>query len=202
MNGLVEIAPLPPVPLHDLFTYRVPDALQARICPGMRVRVPLGRQTRTGIVAGFADRLPPGEIRAVLDLLDDPEPFLPADVLELCRWTARYYLTSLAEVIGTIVGTRVPPAASERAFRLVERLSDADAASLARRAPVRSRAYRALVDAPDATLTSAGAEAAGVAAAALRALVGAGVAKVVRVGRAPERAVERPAEHPSPSLTA
>jgi primosomal protein N' (replication factor Y) len=202
MNGLVEIAPLPPVPLHDLFTYRVPDALQARICPGMRVRVPLGRQTRTGIVAGFADRLPPGEIRSVLDLLDDPEPFLPADVLELCRWTARYYLAALADVIGTIVGARVPAVASERALRLARRLSEAEAVILARRAPAQSRAYRALADAPDLTLTGAAAQAVGVTAPALRALVTAGLAEVVRVARAPDPAREPPTAYPAPALTA
>ena len=39
MDDLVQIAPLPPVPLHDLFTYRVPAALRERAQPGMRVRV-------------------------------------------------------------------------------------------------------------------------------------------------------------------
>src|SRR5712671_2862124 len=108
MHGLVEIAPLPPVPRHDLFTYRVPSTLQDRIQVGMRVRVPLGRQTRTGVVAGFAETPPAsGEVKAVLALLDTT-PFVPADLLELCRWTSRYYLASLADVIGTIVPGRVP----------------------------------------------------------------------------------------------
>src|SRR6476660_1884976 len=122
MHGLVEIAPVPPVPLHDLLTYRVPEALEARVQPGMRVRVPRGRQTRTGVVAGFAAFPPPGELRTILDVLD-PDPFLPSDLLELCRWTARYYLASLAEVIATIVPASVPAAGSERAVRLVRELS-------------------------------------------------------------------------------
>src|SRR5215471_11702815 len=122
MHGLVEIAPLPPVPKHDLFTYLVPTALQDRIQVGMRVRVPLGRQTRTGVVAGFADAKPAGgELRTVLDLLDTT-PFLPADLLELCRWTARYYLASLADVIGTIVPSRLPEPAQERILVLARRL--------------------------------------------------------------------------------
>src|SRR5437870_5020929 len=100
MHRLVAIAPLPPVPRHDLLTYRVPEPLRERVRPGVRVRVPLGRQTRTGVVAAFADALPPGELRSIVDVLD-ADPFLPADLLELCRWTARYYLASLAEVIAT-----------------------------------------------------------------------------------------------------
>ena len=39
-----------------------------------------------------------------------------ADLLELCRWTARYYLVPVAEVIGTIVPTRLPEPAQERIF--------------------------------------------------------------------------------------
>src|SRR5437867_3709381 len=54
MHGLVAIAPLPPVPRHDLLTYRVPEPLRERVRPGVRVRVPLGRQTRTGVVPAFA----------------------------------------------------------------------------------------------------------------------------------------------------
>src|SRR5207249_1211928 len=122
MHGLVAIAPLPPVPRHDLLTYRVPEPLRERVRPGVRVRVPLGRQTRTGVVAAFAGALPPGELRSIVDVLD-VDPFLPADLLELCRWTARYYLASLAEVIATIVPASVPRPAEERALRLVRRLA-------------------------------------------------------------------------------
>ncbi|MCW5890666.1 MAG: hypothetical protein KIT14_08950 [bacterium] len=147
MHGLVEIAPLPPVPLHDLLTYRVPDAMRERVRPGMRVRVPLGRATRTGVVAGFADGAPSATLRSVLDVLD-ADPFLPGDLLELCRWTARYYLAPLSEVIATIVPGRVPDAARERALAIVRPL-DADAlAALVRRAPSRAHAYGVLAASP------------------------------------------------------
>src|SRR5262245_17036087 len=148
MPGLVEIAPLPAVPLRDLFTYRVPGSLRERVRPGMRVRIPLGRQTRLGVVAGFTEALPGGDLRSVIDCVD-PEPLLPPDLLELCRWTARYYLVSLAEVIGTIVPTRLPEPPAERVLVLVRRLTPADEDALARRAPVRARAYRLLAAAAD-----------------------------------------------------
>ena len=41
MHGLVAIAPLPPVPHRDCFTYAVPPSLRDRIAPGVRVRVPV-----------------------------------------------------------------------------------------------------------------------------------------------------------------
>src|SRR6266404_5912379 len=197
MHGLVAIAPLPPVPRHDLLTYRVPEPLRDRVRPGVRVRVPLGRQTRTGVVAAFADALPPGELRSIVDVLD-ADPFLPADLLELCRWTARYYFVSLAEVIATIVPASVPRPSEERALRLARRLSAEEEVALTRRAPARACAYRALTTAPDTQLTSAAARAAGIGAAALRALVAAGLAERVMHARAP---AALPEAAPRPALT-
>src|SRR2546428_6714045 len=147
MHGLVAIAPLPPVPRHDLLVYRVPEPLRPRVQPGVRVRVPLGRQTRTGVVASFAAALPPGELRSILDVLD-PDPFLPPDLLELCRWTARYYLASLAEVIATIVPASVPRPSEDRALRLARRLSAEEETAPAPRAPAPARAYHVLAAAP------------------------------------------------------
>src|SRR5437667_2656331 len=197
MHRLVAIAPLPPVPRHDLLTYRIPEPLRERVRPGVRVRVPLGRQTRTRVVAAFADTLPPGELRSIVDVLD-ADPFLPADLLELCRWTARYYLASLAEVIATIVPASVPRPSEERALRLARRLSTEEETALARRAPARARAYHVLAAAPDTQLTSPAARAAGIGAAALRALVAAGLAEPIVRARATAAA---PEDAPRPTLT-
>ena len=177
MQRLVEIAPIPPVPLHDLLTYGVPDALHD-LAPGMRVRIPLGRQARVGVVAGFAVTPPPGQLRSVLEVLDR-EPFLPAELLELCRWTARYYLVSLAEVIATIVPRTLPPRLSERVVRLVRRLDDDAGRALARRAPARAHAYRTLLAAENGELVEAAARSAGIPATALRGLVAAGLAETI-----------------------
>ncbi len=192
MQGLVEIAPLPPVPLHDLFTYSVPGALRDRVRPGMRVRVPLGRQTRLGVVAGFAERAPAGGVREVIDCID-PEPLLPPDLLELCRWAARYYLASLADVIATIVPTRMPDPAEERAVALVRRLDAAAEAALGRRAPARARAYRLLAGADGGSVSLRDARASGVTADVLRALVAAGLAET---RRAPRPRVQPPRGEP------
>jgi primosomal protein N' (replication factor Y) len=183
MHGLVEIAPVPPVPLHDLLTYRVPEALLAQVQPGVRVRVPLGRQTRTGVVAGFAAAPPRGELRSILDVLE-PDPFLPPDLLDLCRWAARYYLASLAEVIATIVPASVPPAGHERVVRLVRHVTAEEELAFARRAPARARAYRALASAPDGELPASAFRDAGGSAAVLRALTAAGIAEVALRERA------------------
>ncbi len=197
MPGLIEIAPVPPVPSHDLLTYGVPEALRLRVQPGMRVRIPLGRQTRTGVVAGFTGSPPPGRLRTILDVLDR-EPFLPAELLDLCRWTARYYMASLAEVIATIVPVHVPKVAQERVVRLVRSLDADTEAALARRAPARARAYRVLADAPAATLGMAELRVRGIGPAAIRGLLAAGV---VEAGEREREAPVSPAAVPAPRPT-
>jgi primosomal protein N' (replication factor Y) len=202
MADLVDIAPVPPVPLHDLLTYGVPEDLRARLAPGMRVRIPLGRQTRVGIVVAPTTTPPAGPLRTVLAVLDDAEPFLPGELLALCHWTARYYLASLADVLGTIVPTVLPEPARERFLRLVHRPDAAALAAVARRAPARVRAYTALAAIPGGELAVAAAPGAGITPAALRGLVTAGWAEVVfRACAAP--APEAPDhESPRPILTA
>jgi len=193
MDGLVEIAPLPAVPAHDLFTYQVPPALRARIRTGMRVRIPLGRQTRVGVVVNDRVDAAPSGLRQVLDIVDHELPFVPDDLLGLCRWTARYYLVSLAEVIGTVVPARVPEIRRESVIRLTRRLDAEDEATLERRAPARARAYRLLLESGDQTLSASDARAAGIAPAVLRAMVSSGLAT------SEARAVARPAA-PAPAL--
>src|SRR5262249_41298425 len=99
-------------------------------------------------------------------------------------WTARYYLVSLAEVIGTIVPSRLPDPSAERIVALVRRLSDADGDALARRAPARSLAYRLLAASPEGWLSLRDVRASGAPADAVRGLGRAGTAESRRVPRA------------------
>ena len=103
-----------PVPFLDLLTYRVPDALGVPSI-GARVRVPLGSRTVTGIVVSHGtdprSAAPdPDAIRDVVQVLDD-RPFLPASVVELCRWVSEYYMAG----IGDAMATAMPPGAQKRA---------------------------------------------------------------------------------------
>lgn len=82
-----------PVPLHQLFTYAVPD--DQPVAPGCRVRVRFGPQKRIGMVVDGPFETPPAgfdasKIRPVTAVLD-PEPVVPADVMALSRWLASYY---------------------------------------------------------------------------------------------------------------
>lgn len=71
-----------------------------RIEPGMRVRVPFGRQRLVGVVMEVADSsdLPAERLKPILEVLD-PQPILDPAALGLLRWAAEYYHHPLGEVI-------------------------------------------------------------------------------------------------------
>lgn len=90
-----------PLPIDQLFTYRVPEALVDRACPGTRVLVPFGPRTVTGMVVaeGSVDEeQAPDQLKAVVDVLDR-EPAFTGEMLQLSRWISQYYVCSWGEVI-------------------------------------------------------------------------------------------------------
>jgi primosomal protein N' (replication factor Y) len=109
VSSLVEIAV--PVPLRRTFVYRVPERLAESVAPGSVVKVPFGPRTMTGFVVGLDPPVPDVPVKEVL-AVEDPEHPLPADVLDLCRWVAEYYLAPLGEVLRTALpaglGKRTP----------------------------------------------------------------------------------------------
>ena len=103
VSGIVRVAL--PVPLRQLFDYRLPDGRQVR--PGIRVRVPFGQRKLVGIVDSTPDSttIESDRLKSVMALLDK-EPILDEEVLALCRWAARYY----QHPVGEVVTAALPPA--------------------------------------------------------------------------------------------
>jgi len=119
--AFVEVAVLPAIPGKDVLTYRVPDRHRETVRPGMRVLVPLGRRHETGLVVALTGTPPaaaPERVRDLEDLLDT-EPILTEELFALCRWAARYYVTTLTEVLATALpgGLR---ASTTRVVRLAD----------------------------------------------------------------------------------
>jgi len=62
----------PPLPVEGLFTYGVPEALSARVVPGVRARVPFGPRTLSAMVVSVGARAPEGvAVRALTGLVED-----------------------------------------------------------------------------------------------------------------------------------
>ena len=91
-----------PVPLEGPFTYKVPEALEPQVVPGVRVIVPFGARKLTGVVTevpprASADGRTPAALKPVERVLD-ASPVLGPELLRLGRWVADYYLAPEGEV--------------------------------------------------------------------------------------------------------
>ncbi len=107
-----------PRPLYQTFLYRIPDSLAAEVEPGSRVVVPFGRRQLTG----WVDELEadpdsvPAKIRDIIDA-PDQAPALDAEMLELCRWVASYYVAPLGLTFRAALPAALTAESTERLAR-------------------------------------------------------------------------------------
>ncbi|HJT24062.1 MAG TPA: primosomal protein N', partial [bacterium] len=94
-----------PVPLKKVFSYRVPEALEGLVAPGMRCSVSFGRRQTVGIVTGLTRQAPDFANVKPIDSLLDTEPSFTPDLLELGKWIADYYYCSLGEALFAVLPT-------------------------------------------------------------------------------------------------
>lgn len=90
-----------PSPLAQTFDYLPPSHWSsAPLEPGIRIRVPFGRQRRVGVLLEVAASSVIASVRlkAALEILD-ATPLLDAEQLELARWASAYYHYPIGEVI-------------------------------------------------------------------------------------------------------
>ncbi len=92
-----------PCPLYKTFDYRLPVAFGVQtIQPGLRVRVPFGRQKLIGIIIEevASSDVPANKLKSVTAVLD-AHNLLGTDILELLLWAARYYVHPLGDALQT-----------------------------------------------------------------------------------------------------
>lgn len=131
-----------PSPLAQTFDY-LPQAhwQAAQLQPGIRIRVPFGRQRRVGVLLELANAssIAAPRLKTALEILDET-PLLDAEQLELARWASAYYHYPIGEVVAaqlplllrqggaahvtdelrwclTAVGAALPPRSFARAAR-------------------------------------------------------------------------------------
>lgn len=87
-----------PLPLEGLFTYAVPEEMEAQVRFGVRLVVPLGRsKTYVAIAVKIHGQQPEFKVKPVLEVMDE-EPILTELQFNLWRWIADYYMSPLGEV--------------------------------------------------------------------------------------------------------
>ncbi|MEH6470149.1 MAG: primosomal protein N' [Halopseudomonas sp.] len=92
-----------PSPLRRFFDYLPPEGC-GDLQPGQRLSVPFGNRQLVGVLVERVDQtdVPEAKLKAALSSLDS-EPLLPAHLLQLALWSARYYLYSPGEVLASFL---------------------------------------------------------------------------------------------------
>jgi primosomal protein N' (replication factor Y) (superfamily II helicase) len=99
-NETIFVDLILPVPVPQLFTYRVPRTMNHLVKNCARVVVPFGKnRIVTGVIASMHQK-PPQKYQAkyIAEVLDD-EPLITPQQLVLFKWIADYYLCSIGEVL-------------------------------------------------------------------------------------------------------
>jgi primosomal protein N' (replication factor Y) (superfamily II helicase) len=105
------------MPLRRLFDYLPPaQESSATLTPGVRVRVPFGRQRLVGLLfeVSATSELPAERLKPALQVLDEA-PVLDPAALALLRWAADYYHHPLGEVLATALPKAMRDGAAARA---------------------------------------------------------------------------------------
>jgi primosomal protein N' (replication factor Y) len=94
-----------PLALPEALSYAIPSIDSSLVMPGVRVRVRLRGAVRVGLVVDIVDDpgCPLDRVRDLEEVLD-PQPVLPAHVMDLVRFAADYY----AAPVGTVVRAAIP----------------------------------------------------------------------------------------------
>jgi len=145
-----------PCPLYKTFDYRLPATFDDRvIAPGVRVRVPFGRQKLIGIVIEEVSGtdVPANKLKSVLAVLDQRNLF-GDDILQLLLWAARYYVHPLGDVLQTALPVYLrsnddaTPSLNEY-WRLTQTPTVEEALQTLERAPKQLQLYQLLQAADD-----------------------------------------------------
>lgn len=103
VSGLSAYAAIAiPLAVHGTFTYAIPPELRDSVRLGSRVEVLLGPKRTTGFVVALLDEAPDvdvAKVKPIRAVLDDEEPALLPEIIDLCRWAAEYYIAPLGEML-------------------------------------------------------------------------------------------------------
>ena len=87
-----------PLPLNGTFTYSVPDGMEGKVVPGVRLLVPLGKSKKyIAMATRLHDDKPAFSCKPVEAVLDNTPSLLPQQ-MRLWQWIGYYYMAPLGDV--------------------------------------------------------------------------------------------------------
>jgi primosomal protein N' (replication factor Y) (superfamily II helicase) len=136
-----------PVPVFTLFTYAVPAQFGGMVHRGIRVTVPFGKRTLTGVVVDESDHTDLAETRELIDVLD-AQPLFSEEILRFAEWMSEYYVSPMGETLRTMLPYGTTPESTQR-LSLAAIDVDAVVPDLRRTAPRQAAILLALSDHPN-----------------------------------------------------
>ena len=89
-----------PVPIHQVFTYRIPFELNNSLAFGLRVIVPFGKSKLvTGIVTEVHERIPEAYQAKYIEYVLDEYPIITKKQFQFWTWISQYYMAPLGDVM-------------------------------------------------------------------------------------------------------
>lgn len=89
-----------PVPIHQVFTYRVPSDLSNELQVGIRTVVPFGKgKLLTGIIVKIHQRAPENYQAKYLEMILDEHPIVNHYQFKLWNWISEYYMAPIGDVM-------------------------------------------------------------------------------------------------------
>ena len=89
-----------PVPMRQVFTYRVPFEFNAQIRSGLRVLVPFGKnKLLTGLVTNVHPNVPQNYQAKYIDTILDEQPIITGKQLAFWDWISSYYMAPIGDVM-------------------------------------------------------------------------------------------------------
>ncbi|MEM7173987.1 MAG: primosomal protein N' [Bacteroidota bacterium] len=95
-----------PGKLHQSFTYELPSKYADQNLIGHRAVAPLGKRIAIGIIINQHNETPTHKVRDILDI-PDHFPLWSQQHIQFLKWIAKYYLSTLSEVIkASLIGIK------------------------------------------------------------------------------------------------
>ncbi len=114
--------------INKFFHYSIPEHLSDGITEGIRVLVPFGKSRIEGYVTGFTENADVKDVKDIISLLDDTS-VLSKEMLQLAKWIAEYYLSSIGMVIRMMLPAGLG-VSEQRYLRIINNPDDLSAAPL------------------------------------------------------------------------
>jgi primosomal protein N' (replication factor Y) len=99
-----------PLPLKEIYTYRVPDGMDPRLLLFKRVKVGFGRKKHySALVTAVHSEKPSGYSVKPIESVLDERPVINSINLELWRWISHYYICPMGDVMNAAFPAGLKP---------------------------------------------------------------------------------------------